>query len=780
MESSIRILVLEDDEDMRESLREALDLEGYQVEAVGSGVKAIEQVRKEPFDLIIADVRMEGIDGLDTIEQVRDLSPGIGSLVVTGYCSEEDTIRALKLGVGDYIQKPFQLQDFLDSVRREVLKKKLTSERSEQREAFARALLLALRYRARLFDRDQPGQYPKVGGLEKVGDWAFALARESGLSDEAARGLAIVALILCLEQQQARVDLEGLESSLDEASRTALTELRQQSQSRSDNAEVVRATVAFCRLEEADAEALLDAAVPPLLVECLQRLEDAGSPQGQPAQQAGQRRRGLLALGQALEARKDLGGAASAYQAVLQEEQSNPESVEAHLGLARLGGGAVAAHARAAVGQARKLGPNSLALAQLEAAFLTFESDPEWAQQQLQEARHAFERYRQELGLAKVDLALWVTRSEGSPAPAEALRLLTLPLHSDELARCARWLAPALLERCADMAEARQALFQIARLFPGELQRLLQRNRLSVEARVNLVPVLARAAGAPAIAMLEYLGKDGNPQVLDALQRHKPGAEEAMPLIRLYTLGAFAVYRGEERIPDKAWRRKKNRLFLARLAGSSIAIPEDVLVEEFWPGDPEKGRMNIYSATSVARKCLAAPDGRKLEVVDRSGLGLRLSAEIPLWHDYSEVQNEYEQARRHQEEGRVAQSYPHLKRVHKLYRGPYLEGCFMDWAVEARRNLENSLMQTFARLCGWLEEERRGDELGEFARWMLEIDSCAQQAHVYAMRSLLLESRPEEAVRHFERARLTLARELTMEPSIDLLREHQKALLSID
>lgn len=104
----------------------------------------------------------------------------------------------------------------------------------------------------------------------------------------------------------------------------------------------------------------------------------------------------------------------------------------------------------------------------------------------------------------------------------------------------------------------------------------------------------------------------------------------------------------------------------------------------------------------------------------------------------------------------------------------------MDWAVDIRRNLEHLLLQTFGRLCVWLEEQRRGDELGEFSRWMLEVDPCSQQAHVYLMRSLLLEERPEEAVRHFERARLTLARELAMEPSIDLLREHQRALLSLD
>jgi DNA-binding SARP family transcriptional activator len=93
--------------------------------------------------------------------------------------------------------------------------------------------------------------------------------------------------------------------------------------------------------------------------------------------------------------------------------------------------------------------------------------------------------------------------------------------------------------------------------------------------------------------------------------------------------------------------------------------------------------------------------------------------------------------------------------------------------------LENDILVLFGKLCGWLEAQRRGDELAEFARWMLGIDPCCQQAHISVMRSLLLTERPEEAVRHFERTRTLLAQELAMEPSIELLREHQKALLSL-
>ncbi|MCA9792026.1 MAG: response regulator [Candidatus Eremiobacteraeota bacterium] len=337
MEADIRILVLEDDAVMRETLREALEEEGYQVEAVASGVKAIEQARGSAFDLIVADVRMEGIDGLDTIEQVRDIAPGIRSLVVTGYCNEADTIRALKLGVGDYIQKPFQLQDFLDSVRRQVLQKKAESERKADREAFARALRLALQSQARLYDLEVGGCYPKVGGLEKLGSWARALALEAGLSDEDCLKVEILAYLRALESQRADFSLDGLDQSLDEGSRAALAQLRNQAPELVP-AQLVAAILAFAALEEADAESLLESSVAPLWVESLQRLESGGPEQrlSQRGGGSGSRRRGLLALGQALEGRGDGAGASTAYQAVLKESHEGAETIEARLGLARL------------------------------------------------------------------------------------------------------------------------------------------------------------------------------------------------------------------------------------------------------------------------------------------------------------------------------------------------------------------------------------------------------------------------------------------------------------
>src|ERR1022692_3208623 len=85
VQASFRILILEDDDLLRSSLTTALELEGYEVVSVGKGVDAVELAKSEDFDLIVSDIRMPGMDGLDALAQVKGAHPEICCMVVTGY-----------------------------------------------------------------------------------------------------------------------------------------------------------------------------------------------------------------------------------------------------------------------------------------------------------------------------------------------------------------------------------------------------------------------------------------------------------------------------------------------------------------------------------------------------------------------------------------------------------------------------------------------------------------------------------------------------------------------
>ena len=110
MERPVRILLLEDDEDLRESILEVLEESGYDVVAAGNGEEALEQFRGPAVELAIFDVKLPGVDGLEVLSEIKAQNPELLSIVITGYATEQDTIRALRLGVGDYLQKPFSLE----------------------------------------------------------------------------------------------------------------------------------------------------------------------------------------------------------------------------------------------------------------------------------------------------------------------------------------------------------------------------------------------------------------------------------------------------------------------------------------------------------------------------------------------------------------------------------------------------------------------------------------------------------------------------------------------
>jgi len=112
-----RILVVEDDEFLRDTLQTELELAGYQVTVAADALAAIERSRQEPFDLIVTDVRLPGMDGLQALSRMRELQPQARSIVITGFADPQAPVTAIKLKVDDYLQKPFTADQFLASVK---------------------------------------------------------------------------------------------------------------------------------------------------------------------------------------------------------------------------------------------------------------------------------------------------------------------------------------------------------------------------------------------------------------------------------------------------------------------------------------------------------------------------------------------------------------------------------------------------------------------------------------------------------------------------------------
>lgn len=139
-----RILVVDDEESMRFLLSQVMKREGYDVATASDGEKALQHVRENNFDLVIMDVKMPAMDGMQALKEMRRMRPNLVVVMITAHGNTDLAIQAMREGAYDYFNKPFELEEMKVVVRRALEKQALLSQVAN--------LELRLRKRAR-FDR---------------------------------------------------------------------------------------------------------------------------------------------------------------------------------------------------------------------------------------------------------------------------------------------------------------------------------------------------------------------------------------------------------------------------------------------------------------------------------------------------------------------------------------------------------------------------------------------------------------------------------------------------
>jgi two-component system response regulator MprA len=122
----MRILVVDDDRAVRESLRRSLQFNGYQVELAGDGVQAMEQIQAQRPDALVLDVMMPRLDGLEVCRRLRSTGDDLPVLVLTARDAVSDRVAGLDAGADDYLPKPFALEELLARLR--ALLRRATAE----------------------------------------------------------------------------------------------------------------------------------------------------------------------------------------------------------------------------------------------------------------------------------------------------------------------------------------------------------------------------------------------------------------------------------------------------------------------------------------------------------------------------------------------------------------------------------------------------------------------------------------------------------------------------
>jgi DNA-binding response OmpR family regulator len=114
--SPFHILLMEDEASMANGLKMVLQEEGYDVDLAMTGKSALDKFDRKSFDLLLADLRLPDIDGMEVIKQVKEKRPETEAIIITGYPSVSSAVESVKIGVYDYLRKPFTEDELMEAV----------------------------------------------------------------------------------------------------------------------------------------------------------------------------------------------------------------------------------------------------------------------------------------------------------------------------------------------------------------------------------------------------------------------------------------------------------------------------------------------------------------------------------------------------------------------------------------------------------------------------------------------------------------------------------------
>lgn len=758
---SARILVLEDDPEMLEVITDVLEDEDYLVDGCGSAEQALTLAAGHEYELMIADIRMKGMDGLGALTRVQTMQPDLGSMVITGYADDAQGQRAHRLGLEAVLEKPFELDVLLETVRERLAHR---AERVARRQA-----LESLNAGHRFLCSSLAGVLPSPPGLSLVELCERAGRLASHIDLEGHRG----------EELRIATLLEAVRRYLPEAAQR-LPQPPEGVVALLKDRESLEGRAVELLLSSAEAEAPTGGeGHEPRLLRALKQVwkkaeevDDAPQPR-------------LFSLARTLLEAGDLSGARKAFQAVVDSDLNSADGLQSLLELARIQqrlGDPEQAQvlARRVPELADQVGPLSAAGAYREAALLLGElGDRRWPVKLLEQAQSLYSGLglQAEAGCCGLAERSFSGESLG-PEQVAWLNQLLQPAHRLLLSRSLGWLLPLLL--AADSREIERPLGRLLVLYPDSIAQLLP--TLDLNSRRRTLELLAGLGEKAPARVLEALKKDPD----DALRGHAgrllAAAIEAPAAIQLSVrvCGPFEVWVGHLRVPDSAWKTSKVRHLLAALsAAGRRGLTEERLIEQFWPDSGDKGRKSLHAATSYLRSALRSAVEGEPEFVVRTPFGLALDPALELWHDLWQLRELGARGQKAWEAGQREAAAAAYAQALQLLRGPYLEDCYMDWALHIRQETEQIQASAVLVSTEVALEAGRYTQVVELCQQALRLDPCLQEAHLRIMKAQLELGRPEEAVRQYELCKNALARELKLEPGIEVERLAVEARLLV-
>lgn len=116
--AKLRIMVLDDEPIVCKRLKPALEKQGYEVDTFTQSTDAMEQIKQTDYDIIVTDLKMKGVDGMELLTEAKRRSPRTEVIVITGFATLETARQSFQKGVFDFIAKPFKLSEIQEVVKR--------------------------------------------------------------------------------------------------------------------------------------------------------------------------------------------------------------------------------------------------------------------------------------------------------------------------------------------------------------------------------------------------------------------------------------------------------------------------------------------------------------------------------------------------------------------------------------------------------------------------------------------------------------------------------------
>lgn len=765
----VRILLLEDDAQLRTALGQVLELEGYVIASAADGAEAVEKALHFPFELLIFDVKLPGPDGLEILARFKEVNPDLPSIVITGYASEADALRALRLGVGEYLEKPFNTDALVTAVKR--LEKSVFQLRDFTRKVgeVLKLVVWSLEFLNSSPEALSPGA---ALGCREAGEAAYRLGLSQSYGETAAREVqAAVLLHLARASGVHQEELDELSHLIPESVQALADSFDDQ-----ESLEGVGKIGVLCLRLPSD----------PLAWDEVRALlpEDGASTSVSTARK---QLRHLLSLGRGLSATGDIRGAKVAFEEIKRHAPALDKGL-ALIELSRLAwkGGAkndAVSHLKELMLLIPNLGPQASMELELKAGNLSLLMGLEQGQVLLERARARLRR----LGLpglqAQVDLSLRLLSGSYQECAKDAETCLSQST-LEFLVQAAHWILP-LLAKAHSLTTApslSQLASRLARANPRATGEILDASR-EPETLLPLLESLGPSGLAPQKESLQRLvqGRLGPVSEL-AAQLLSAMKDSRRKELRICALGKVEVWLDDFPIPRKAWRTSRSLHLLARLAQArGFTVPQDTLTEDFWPGtSPERAKRNLYQALTDLRKTLKVADYEYAEaLIERKHDTVAISQDVPVWHDFGVFQHACGRAKEAEENKEIRQAISLLREATSLVRGDFLEDCTLEWCEPHRRNFERLYRDSLERLAGCCANVGLAPEVEEVALRLLETDPYHQVAHRLLIEAFVANKRPEKAIQHFESVELLLKNELGIEPQTDLLRAYQLARLAI-